>query len=362
MKMKKSWIIVISVIFMVMAATTAAAIIITNNTEQGDGKMNTKQLNKSEAIKEDGLYAVIDTDKGSIIVKLYYKETPLTVCNFAGLAEGTLDAAKGKPFYNGLTFHRVIADFMIQGGCPKGTGEGGPGYQFPDEIVDNLRHDGPGVLSMANAGAGTNGSQFFITHVETPWLDGKHTVFGRVTEGQNVVNAIKQGDKIKTVTIVRKGEEAKAFKTDQKAFYAYLSDAKEKELKRHEEFVKKMETLISGKYPPAVKDDDGVYFFITKEGKGLQAEKGKNLKMKYKGSLLINGKVFDDSDMHKPLEFVAGAGQVISGFDSQAVKMRAGEKRIIIIPPELAYGAAGAGGVIPPNAYLVFELELLEVK
>ncbi|QSI05826.1 peptidylprolyl isomerase [Treponema pedis] len=358
MRMKKMLVIIIAVIFMVIAAATAAAIMITNNPERGDGKMS----GKIEALKEDGLYASIDTDKGVIVVKLYYKETPLTVCNFVGLAEGTLDAAKGKPFYNGLTFHRVIADFMIQGGCPEGTGTGGPGYEFPDEIVDGLKHDGPGVLSMANAGPSTNGSQFFITHVETPWLDGQYTIFGKVVEGQSVVNAIAQGDKIKTVTIIRVGEDAKSFKTDQKAFYSYLLPAKEKEAKRIEDAEKKIKSLISSKYPPAKKDDDGVFFFIVKEGKGAKAEKGKKLKMKYKGSLLENGKVFDDSDMHKPLEFVAGAQQVISGFDSQAVKMKTGEKRIIIIPPALAYGSAGAGGVIPPNAYLVFELELLEVK
>lgn len=360
--MKKIWIIIIGIIFMVTALGLIAAIIITNTSETGERNMNTKELNKIEALAEDGLFAAMDTDKGLIVLRLYYKETPLTVCNFVGLAEGTLDAAKGKPFYNGLNFHRVIADFMIQGGDPEGTGAGSPGYRFPDEFVDGLIHDGPGVLSMANAGPGTNGSQFFITHVATPWLDGKHTVFGRVVEGQNVVNAIKQGDKIKTIKILRNGKEAQNFKSDQKAFYTYLSEAKDKEIKRAEAALKKMEELIHSKYSSAKKDDDGVYYIITKEGQGVQAEKGKTLIMKYKGSLLENGKVFDDSDMHKPLEFEAGTGRVIAGFDSQSLKMKMGEKRTIIIPPELAYGSAGAGGVIPPNAYLVFELELLEVK
>ena len=167
---------------------------------------------------KDGVFAIMETSKGDIVLELHYKETPLTVTNFVGLAEGTLDAAKGKPFYDGLKFHRVISDFMIQGGDPKGNGTGGPGYRFEDEIVDSLKHDGPGVLSMANAGAGTNGSQFFITHVETPWLDGKHTVFGRVVEGQDVVNKIAQGDTIKKVTIVRQGEEAKFFTATQADF------------------------------------------------------------------------------------------------------------------------------------------------
>lgn len=313
-------------------------------------------------MSEDGLYAVIDTDRGAMVLKLFYNETPLTVCNFVGLAEGTLDAAKGKPFYDGLIFHRVIADFMIQGGDPTGTGSGGPGYRFPDEIVESLRHDGPGVLSMANAGPGTNGSQFFITHLETPWLDGKHTVFGRVVEGQEVVNAIQQGDKMKSVKIIRTGKEANAFKTDQEAFYKYLSETKESEKRKAEALEKKMEDLIKTKYPPAKKDEDGVYSFIVKEGKGEKPKTGQTLTMKYKGSLLANGKVFDDSDMHKPLEFPVGTGRVIPGFDSQSAKMGLGEKRIIIIPPSLAYGEAGAGGVIPPNAYLVFELELLKIK
>ena len=359
--MKKLWIMIIAIAFMILVAGTAAAIIITNSgSEKGDKNMS--NLKNIEALKEDGLYAAIDTDKGLIVLKLFYKETPLTVCNFVGLAEGTLDAAKGKPFYDGITFHRVIADFMIQGGDPTGTGSGGPGYRFPDEIVENLKHDGPGVLSMANAGPGTNGSQFFITHVETPWLDGKHTVFGRVVEGQNIVDVIQQGDKIKTVKIIRTGNEAKAFKTDQEAFYKYLSDSKESEKRRAEAVAKKMEGLIKTKYSPAKLDDDGVYFFVIKQGKGDTPKQGQTLTMKYKGSLLENGKVFDDSDMHKPLEFPVGVGRVIPGFDSQSAKMTLGEKRIIIIPPHLAYGEAGAGGVIPSNAYLVFELELLNIK
>ena len=174
---------------------------------------------KSKVIEgKDGVFAIMETSKGDIVLELHYKETPLTVTNFVGLAEGTLDATKGKPFYDGLKFHRVISDFMIQGGDPKGNGTGGPGYRFEDEIVESLKHDGPGVLSMANAGAGTNGSQFFITHVETPWLDGKHTVFGRVLDGQDVVNKIAQGDKINKVTIVRQGDEASKFTATQADF------------------------------------------------------------------------------------------------------------------------------------------------
>jgi len=180
----------------------------------------------------DGVYAEMETSKGKIVLQLEYEKTPLTVANFVGLAEGTKNYAKGgeptaqgKPFYDGLTFHRVIPDFMIQGGDPNGTGSGGPGYQFRNEIDPSLKHDRAGTLSMANAGPDTNGSQFFITHKDTPWLDGKHTVFGHVVEGQDVVNKIARGDTIKSVKILRIGDKAKAFKGDEADFQKFLKKA-----------------------------------------------------------------------------------------------------------------------------------------
>lgn len=356
MRLNKIAVLILPITFLIIATAAAAAIILTGDSEKG------KKMNAISAeLQKDGIYAVIDTNKGDIVVELFYKETPMTVCNFVGLAEGTLDAAKGKPFYDGLTFHRVIANFMIQGGDPDGKGTGGPGYRFPDEFVDNLKHNTAGILSMANAGPGTNGSQFFITHVPTPWLDGKHTVFGHVVKGQDVVNKITQGDRMNSVSIIRKGADAQRFTATQKDFNTYLAGAAERAKQQAAQKRTKYETLIKQKFPNAVKTENGIFYTIVKEGKGVKAQTGKTLTMKYKGSLL-DGTVFDDSDMHEPLKFVAGAGQLIAGFDQQAVQMAVGEKRTIVIPPELGYGSRGAGGVIPPDSYLVFELELLSVK
>jgi peptidylprolyl isomerase len=314
---------------------------------------------------KDGLYAKITTSTGDILLRLSYNKTPLTVINFVGLAEGSLHLGgsgkpTGTPFYNGLTFHRVIANFMIQGGCPLGTGTGGPGYTFPDEFDPSLRHDGPGVLSMANAGPGTNGSQFFITHVATPHLDDKHTVFGRIIEGQEVVNRIDKGDAIKAVTIIRVGKEAEAFKTDQAAFDAARSAIKEREsgtVKAQQEKIKKM---IKEQWPKAVRSDSGLYSQIEQKGEGKAPAAGTVIKVHYTGRLLLGNRKFDSSyDRGEPIAFPVGGGRVIRGWDEALSQMAKGEKRTLIIPPELAYGERGAGGVIPPNAWLVFDVELV---
>jgi peptidylprolyl isomerase len=309
----------------------------------------------------DGLFAVIDTTRGEIVVKLAYDKVPLTVSNFTALAEGTMDAAKGKPFYDGLKFHRVIADFMIQGGDPRGNGTGGPGYRFHDEFDPGLRHDGPGVLSMANSGPNTNGSQFFITHKATPWLDGKHSVFGRVVRGQDVVDAIRQGDSIKTVRIARNGPAAEAFRPNQAVFdsleaAAAKADTDKKGAARSAEIAK-----IEAKYPGASKSASGVWYVITSQGSGDKPKKGQKVRADYRLKLL-SGQVIDDSIARgEPLEFSVGAGQVIAGWDEMVLDMRPGEKRIVVIPPELGYGASGAGnGLIPPDSFLEFEIELLK--
>jgi peptidylprolyl isomerase len=311
----------------------------------------------------NGLFARISTNRGDIVVRLEFQKTPLTVCNFVALAEGKMTAAKGKPFYNGLSFHRVISDFMIQGGDPAGNGSGGPGYRFPDEIDPTLKHDGPGVLSMANAGPGTNGSQFFITHKETPWLDGKHTVFGRVVQGQDVVNAIRQGDRIERVTIIRNGPGANAFKADQAAFDelrrgAAASAAAKVKAQRDADLA-----LISRNYPKALQTPSGIRYIIQKEGTGAKPQAGKTVRVAYKG-MLLSGEVFDSSDIQgRPLEFQAGAGRVIPGWDEAVMDMKVGEKRLAVIPPELAYGDRDMGnGAIPANSFLVFEMELLGIR
>lgn len=317
---------------------------------------------KSKVIEgKDGVFAIMETSKGEIVLELHYKETPLTVTNFVGLAEGTLDATKGKPFYDGLKFHRVISDFMIQGGDPKGNGTGGPGYRFEDEIVESLKHDGPGVLSMANAGTGTNGSQFFITHVETPWLDGKHTVFGRVLEGQDVVNKIVQGDKINKVTIVRQGDEASKFTATQADFDGLRAkvakENAEKKAKEQEAIIASIEAT----FPDATKTADGIYYKVTKEGSGITCGAGKNVAVHYTGYFL-DGQVFDSSQGRGTLDFRTGAHQMIPGFDVMVQEMKVGEKRTVVLPPSMAYGDAGAGGVIPGGAYIAFDIELVKIK
>lgn len=322
----------------------------------------TASASPSDASLGDGLFARISTNRGDIVVRLEYKKTPLTVCNFAGLAEGKLNAAGGKPFYNGLKFHRVIKDFMIQGGDPLGNGTGGPGYKFPDEFVEDLKHDGPGVLSMANAGPGTNGSQFFITHTATPWLDGKHTVFGRVVEGQDVVNSIQQGDIIKSITIIRNGSDAKAFKDDQAAFDSLMKNAGVASKARISAKREADLALIASKYPTALTTDNGIKYLVLKDGSGSKPQPGNTVAVNYKG-MFLNGEAFDASDFHGgPFQFQAGAGRVIPGWDQIVLDMKKGEKRIVVLPPELAYGERGAGGVIPPNTFLIFEMELVAIK
>ena len=251
---------------------------------------------------------------------------------------------------------------MIQGGDPTGTGRGGPGYRFADEFVKELTHDGPGVLSMANAGPGTNGSQFFITHKATPWLDGKHTVFGRVVEGQDVVDKIAQGDKIKTLTIIRVGEEAEAFKTDQAAFDGELKKIEDKKNKAQETIRTDFENEMKQRYPKAQSLPSGLMFEVVEKGSGDKPAKGAMVAVHYKG-MFKDGKVFDSSlDRGQPIEFKVGTGQVIPGWDEALLDMTKGEKRILMIPYWLAYGERGYPGAIPPKSDLIFDVQLMDIK
>ena len=316
------------------------------------------------AIKgKDGVFAIMETSKGSIVLELFYKQTPLTVTNFVGLAEGTLDATKGKPFYDGLTFHRVIADFMIQGGDPKGNGTGGPGYRFADEFDSSLNFDKPGYLAMANSGPGTNGSQFFITHVPTDWLNQKHTIFGKVVneDSQKVVNAVQQGDKIVKVTIVRQGADAEKFTATQADFNKHASEAKARAAERAKAANAAKIKEVEEKFPGFSTDENGIYYKTTKEGTGNKIGGGRAVAVEYKG-YFVNGQVFDQSKGRGPLEFTTAGGQMIPGFDIMVQDMKLGEKRTIVLPPSQAYGENGIPGAIPGGVYLAFDVELTKVK
>ncbi|QTE22918.1 peptidylprolyl isomerase [Polaribacter cellanae] len=308
----------------------------------------------------NGIYAKFTTAKGDILVQLEHEKTPGTVGNFVALAEGNLENSvkdQGTPYYNGLKFHRVIPDFMIQGGCPLGTGTGNPGYKFDDEFHPDLKHDAPGKLAMANSGPATNGSQFYITHVPTPWLDGKHTVFGSVIEGQDVVDAVAQGDELSAVEIIRVGADAEAFNAVE-AFRTF-EGAREK---REAEAKAKQKELLDSVAAGYDETKSGLRYQILQKGDGKQATKGAGVSVHYKGQLL-DGTVFDSSYKRKqPIDFNVGVGQVISGWDEGIQLLQVGDKARFVIPSHLAYGSAGAGGVIPPDATLIFDVELMDVK
>ncbi len=308
----------------------------------------------------DGMYAKIKTTKGEILIQLEYEKTPLTVANFVGLAEGKIEnkaKTKGTPYYDGLKFHRVIADFMIQGGCPDGNGSGDPGYKFPDEFHPDLKHSGPGILSMANSGPATNGSQFFITHKETPWLDGKHSVFGHVIEGLDVVNAIEQDDVLESVTIIKKGSSAKNFDA-KRTFSSALEKIKKDEAEKAAESAKEMKKITEGSTVTA----SGLAYKVINQGSGkVHPTAESTVTVHYTGKL-TNGKVFDSSvERGEPTTFPLN--KVIPGWTEGVQLMVIGDKWTFIIPSNLAYGERGipqAG--IGPNATLIFEVELLEIK
>lgn len=360
----------------------------------------TKLVVKPAAIDE-GIFATIATNKGTIVVQLEYKKTPITVANFISLADGKNtfvkdEKLKGKPYFDGLKFHRVISDFMIQGGDPSGNGSGGPGYAFKDEFTD-LKFDKGGILAMANSGPTTNGSQFFITHKDTPWLNDKHTIYGHVTKGMEIVNLIAQDDVILKITISRIGTAAKAFDAP-KVFADYFNnkeeDAKkqieikaavEAEAKRvynekHGSVISAKSALIARTKATGTTTPSGLIYKITQKGNGVKPADGTIINFNYAG-YFEDGTLFDSNIAavskaygkydanrdaqggYKSITFEAGKKDgMIPGFLEAINLMSFGDNAIVIIPSKLAYGEAGAGGVIPPNATLIFEMEMIELK
>jgi len=340
---------------------------------------------------DEGMYADMVTNKGTILLKLEFEKTPITVANFVSLANGTnkqvIDSLKGTNFYDGLTFHRVLDNFMVQTGDPLATGSGGPGYKFKDEFPKDsegnliLKHDKAGILSMANSGPASNGSQFFITHKETPWLDGVHTVFGNVLKGQTVIDSIVQFDTIKTIEIIKVGKLAKKFKAA-KIFDSFYTDY-QKELKETQEKIEAATANALNRFneneAKATELTSGLKIFITETKNGEVPVIGSKVKVAYAG-YFTNGKLFDTSykevakafgayneardkkNRYQPFSTEYGPeARLISGFKEGLQQLKIGDKAMLFIPAHLGYGAQGAGKVIPPNTDLVFEIELISL-
>jgi cyclophilin family peptidyl-prolyl cis-trans isomerase len=356
---------------------------------QGQDKETKKTLKKLD-IKE-GLFATIITNKGTIVLSLAYEKAPITVANFVTLAEGKNtfvknEKLKGKPFYNGLIFHRVIPNFMIQSGDPLANGSGTAGYSFKDEISD-LKHSKAGILSMANSGPNSNSSQFFITHKETPWLDGIHTVFGEVVSGMEIVNKIAQNDTIKSVVITRKGKLAKRFDAV-KTFSDYMNQKIVEEAKQAQILAEKKLKLLKiqtdktkffdSQKLQATKTASGLEYVMLSKGEGQKPVLGSTIYIYYAG-YFEDGNLFDSNyeaivknylqynpakalaGEYKPFPFVYGDKKgLIAGFLEGVNLMSFGDKMLLFIPSNLAYGQKGAGGIIKPNTNLIFELELVE--
>lgn len=308
----------------------------------------------------DGLYAVVSTPRGTIILELYADKAPLAVQSFVGLAEGTF-TADGKPYFDGITFHRVEPGFVIQGGDPTGTGRGGPGYQFPNEIVPSLSFGAAGVLGMANAGADTNGSQFFITLGPVKQLDGGYTIFGRVASGMEAAMAIRKGDPMTSVRIVRKGAAAAGFKPVKAAFDAAVAAYKAGAQERAKAAVKAQMDTGAARFKDLKTAKNGSLYAILKPGDGFKPRPGSRVSVLYTLTTVDGAKLDSTADRgNEPFSFVVGAREVVAGFDAAVADMSYGEKRVVILPPELAYGTAGIPGAIAPNTVLVFEIELLK--
>jgi len=332
-----------------------------------------------------GIYALMETSKGNILIQLEYEKAPMTVANFVGLAEGNFTAVGktySKPFYDGLKFHRVIKDFMIQGGDPLGVGSGGPDHRFYDEFHPDLKHSGPGILSMANSGPATNGSQFFITHKETPWLDGKHSVFGHVIQGQEVVNAIAQDDLMLKVTIIRVGEAQKIWNATTEFARVYnerkaIDDLKKAEEEKQiaidaarikmvsemsvEDYKKYFFAEIKKTYPKAKQTASGLVYIIETKGSTPPASKGDQASVHYNGTFMSGLKLDSSYDRNQPMTFGYKVQPMIDGFYEGLDMLGKGGKGKFFIPYILAYGTVGRPPQVAPYSDLIFDLEVVDI-
>jgi len=331
------------------------------NSQQVKWNKETKKFEKTNKTENNNMYAQFNTTKGDILIQLENEKAPKTVANFVGLAEGTIknnSRSEGTPFYDGLKFHRVIADFMIQGGCPDGTGSGSPGYSFEDEFHPDLKHDGPGILSMANSGPNTNGSQFFITHKETSWLDGKHSVFGHVIEGQEIVNIIKQNDLINSITIIKSNDNIENIREKiKKSNKIIVENIKLQQIEEQKKAAEAIKKLTEG----STVTESGLAYKIINKGSGKVNPNPTNTVTINCTGKLTNGTIFWSTEQGGPITHPANG--FVPGFSEGVQLMVVGDKRTFIIPGNLAYGAAGVPQAgIGPNETLIFEVELLEIN
>ncbi|MEW4924955.1 peptidylprolyl isomerase [Algibacter sp. 2305UL17-15] len=344
---------------------------------------------------KDGIYAEFMTSKGTMVAKLHYKKVPVTSANFISLAEGTNtlvdDNYKNKKFFDGLIFHRVIDKFMIQGGDPTGTGSGNPGYRFMDEFHPDLKHDKPGILSMANSGPASNGSQFFITEVPKPNLDNKHSVFGELVIGLDIQDSISNvktdpRDKpidsviINQLTIIRKGKHAKKFDAPDvfKNHFTIEEKRKKDENKRKERILNDTKAKHNLQKEKATTLDSGLKYYVSKKGKGEELKEFSRVMTHY-ALFFEDGKLLDTSDLslaealeavnerkkaanaYKPIKAdLSPDASMIAGFKEGLKELRVGDKATLFIPYHLGYGEAGNRG-IPPKTNLIFEVEILSL-
>ncbi len=307
----------------------------------------------------DGLYAEIVTSRGDILIRLHPERAPLTVMNFVGLAEGAIDNdhAQGRPFYDGLTFHRVEPGFVIQGGDPRGDGTGGPGYRFPTETHPELLHDRPGVVAMANSGPDTNGSQFYITMGPTPHLDGGYNVFGEVLEGMDVVTRIEPGDRMREVRILRSGHAAVGYAASTERFRELLGQIEEARAEAHR--IAREESLrdLRDRYPTMQEDDTGLLLARVREGSGEPPQRGQEIELHIVWSLPDGTQLDSTRDRDTPHEFVYLRDRLIPGLETAVGTMRVGERTVVVIPPEV--WSSGRPPMVPADSYVVFDIERL---